>query len=227
LESPDLVFEWLDRYPTLYLKPLHGSSGQGILEVAPSRKGRYAVRAAKFSNTKQPLDVEMTRPELTRLIRRECRRRPFLLQQGIDLLHIDDGKIDLRTHLQRNRAGEWEQVALIVKRGQPHSIVSNYHAGGSRHDWDWLQDWARRERIPLPKRDEVLALSDRIARAYTEKAPHLASLGLDLGIDRQARLWLLDVNARPGRNILDADQIARCAELHAEFAAYLLQLKRY
>ncbi|PWK13855.1 YheC/YheD family protein [Tumebacillus permanentifrigoris] len=217
------VFQMLERYERVYLKPLHGSSGQGILEIAPYHQQRFSVRAAKFSNTKQPLDVAMTRTELVRLIRRECKRRPFLLQQGVELIHIDKGKVDLRTHLQRNRRGKWEQVALVVKRGRPNSIVSNYHAGGSRHDWKWLEEAVRGERTRLPKLDEVFDLSERIARSYTEKAPRLAALGLDLGLDRQGKLWLLDVNARPGRNILDADQVARCAELHAEFAAYLLE----
>ncbi|MBL0386242.1 YheC/YheD family protein [Tumebacillus sp. ITR2] len=225
LTHEEQVFSLLDSVDTLYLKPINGSAGQGILEISETSQGRYAVRAAKFSNTKKPLDVELTRDEVQTLVRRQIKLHKFILQQGIPLLHIDGGKIDLRTHLQRNLHGEWEQVALIVKRGQPYSIVSNYHAGGSKHDWAWLQDWARQQKVKLPDREEVEDLSKRIARAYADKAPHLASIGLDLGIDHSGNLWLLDVNARPGRNILDNEQKKRCFELHAEFAAFLLQEK--
>ncbi|WP_152559296.1 YheC/YheD family protein [Tumebacillus flagellatus] len=216
------VFQMLAECESLYLKPISGSAGQGILEIRPADAARYCVRAAKFGNTKQPYEAELPASELKRLLQRERNRCKFILQEGVELLHIDDGKIDLRTPLQRNRQGKWEQVALIVKRGRQHSIVSNYHAGGSAHDWAWLQEWAQEHRISLPGEHEVEELSQRIACAYADKAPHLATLGLDLGIDTSGKLWLLDVNARPGRNILDADQKIRCFELHAEFAAYLL-----
>lgn len=225
LKREEQLFPLLQRFPCVYLKPLQGSSGQGILEISAPAGGVYRVRAAKFRNTKKPYEAELTRAQLEQLIRSERKRCSFLVQEGVELLQVKQGKVDVRTHLQRNREGEWETVGVVVKRGRPHSIVSNYHAGGSRHDWAWLQDFARWEGITLPELDKLLELSQRIANAFTKKAPHLAALGLDLGLDDQGQIWLLDINARPGRNILDAQQKKRCMELHAAFAAFLLDPK--
>ncbi|MGB8957109.1 MAG: YheC/YheD family protein, partial [Tumebacillaceae bacterium] len=164
------------------------------------------------------------REALTLFLKGERQREPSILQAGCELLHIDGSKIDLRTHLQRNRDGEWECVALIVKQGQAGSIVSNYHAGGATHEWAWLLEWAKGVRFrKLPTEERVIELSRQIAAAYADKAPGLGSIGLDLGIDTDGEIWLLDVNSRPGRNILDLEQKNRCQQLNAEFAFYLLQ----
>jgi glutathione synthase/RimK-type ligase-like ATP-grasp enzyme len=214
------VLKFLVRHPSAYLKPVQGSAGQGILEIRP-QEGGYFVRAAKYGRTKKTLARHLTHRELLRFLQRERRQGRFILQAGVELLHIEAGKVDLRTHLQRNLKGEWELVDLIVKRGRPGSIVSNYHAGGDVHPYEWLTAWAKDSRVKLPSESEITDLSKRIAAAYADKAQLLGSLGLDLGIDTDGEIWLLDVNSRPGRNILDEAGKERCQVLNAEFAAYL------
>ena len=71
----------------------------------------------------------------------------------------------------------------------------------------------------------MIRISTAIAAAYEQKAPTLSSIGLDIGIDLSGALWLLDVNSRPGRNILDDEQKELCQRLNAEFAAYLIELR--
>lgn len=218
------VETYLERHHAVYLKPVSGSMGIGILEIRPAENDRgYLVRAEKYGPAKTPLEQNMTPSQLYLFLQKELRRTAFILQQGCDLLHLDGGKIDLRTHLQRDGEGEWECVALIVKRGRPNSIVSNYHAGGSRHDWAWLTEQAQRLRLKLPASEQVIELSRQVAAAYAEKASTLSSIGLDIGLDTDGNMWLLDVNSRPGRNILDAEQKRRCQELNAEFARYLIR----
>lgn len=223
-QDADEVFRLLSEHRSVYLKPVFGSAGQGILEIGLTEDGGYRVRAAKYGGAQRPLDLGFGPEALALFVKEELRRERFILQAGCDLLHIEGGKIDLRTHLQRNGDGKWECVALIVKQGRSGSIVSNYHAGGATHEWAWLEEWAKRAKYKgLPTEERVIELSEGIAAAYADKAPELASIGLDLGIDTAGRLWLLDVNSRPGRNILDREQKLRCQHLNAEFAAYLLK----
>jgi len=218
--TPADVTGLLERKGIVYVKPVFGSAGAGILEIRRLGEKEFRLRAAKYGPQRRPLDRELCGGELPAFLRRELRRTSFIVQEDCGLLHIDACKIDLRTHLQRNADGEWELVALLVKQGSPRSIVSNYHAGGRVHEWSWLERRVSRRR--LPSAGEVAALSERIARAYGDKAPRLGSIGLDIGIDREGGLWLLDVNSRPGRNILTAEQKERCQHLNAEFAAFLL-----
>jgi len=219
------VRAWLKRYPAIYLKPVLGSAGAGILEIRPldACGDQYRVQAAKYGPKKQPLDRTMSGPTLERFLQKLTRRSTYILQAGCDLLHVDGCKIDLRTHLQRNRSGQWECIALIVKQGRKHSIVSNYHAGGATHEWSWLVQQARKQQVELPTKQELEQLSIAIATAYARKAPLLGSLGLDLGIDTEGEVWLLDVNSRPGRNILDAEGKDRCQVKNAEFAAWVIE----
>ncbi|TCP53776.1 YheC/D-like protein [Tumebacillus sp. BK434] len=221
LTSPKEVSGLLQRYPSVYLKPVLGSAGQGIIEIRQTGTGRYRVSAVKYGKDKRFFTKELTNAKVLEFVKRERKRLRYIVQAGCELLWVSDGKIDLRTHLQRNLQGEWELVGLIVKRGSPGSIVSNYHAGGSVHSWEWLKKWAENQGVGLPRRRAVIELSKEICAAYAVKHPHLASLGLDLGIDRDGKIWLLDVNARPGRNILEREQKGQCQKLNAEFAKFL------
>ncbi|ASS74499.1 hypothetical protein CIG75_05480 [Tumebacillus algifaecis] len=211
----------LKSHQSVYLKPVLGSAGQGIIEIRTQEDGNYLVRAVKYGKDKRSFTRVLGTAGMLAFVRAERHRQRYILQAGCELLWIDKGKIDLRTHLQRNQQGEWEVVALIVKRGSPGSIVSNYHAGGSVHSWYWLKRWAKDNDFELPRRRELFQLSVAICNAYADKSPYLSSLGLDLGIDEVGKIWLLDVNARPGRNILEQEQKIRCTQLHAEFAYYL------
>ncbi|MFD2169489.1 YheC/YheD family protein [Tumebacillus lipolyticus] len=219
------VNDLLSRHRSVYLKPVLGSAGQGIVEIRPEGE-QYRVRAVKYGRDRRSISLLMSEPQMLAWAGREQRRMQYIAQGGCELIWIDDSKIDLRTHLQRNRKGEWECVGLVVKRGSPHSIVSNYHAGGSVHSFGWLMRHASEQGFPMPDRQKVIELSIAICKAYAEKSSHLASLGLDLGIDQTGQLWLLDVNARPGRNILDEQQKLRCQQLNAEFASYLLSERK-
>ncbi|ARU59740.1 hypothetical protein CBW65_00775 [Tumebacillus avium] len=221
LTDPAQVTDLLLRHKSVYLKPVLGSAGQGIVEIRQTDAGRYKVSAVKYGKDKRYFTKELAEAEMLEFVKKEQKRLRYILQAGCELLWIGDGKIDLRTHLQRNAAGEWVLVGLIVKRGSPKSIVSNYHAGGSVHSWEWLKNWARNNDIELPRRRDVIRLSQEICSAYAAKHPHLASLGLDLGIDEDSKVWLLDVNARPGRNILEPEQKVHCQQLNAEFAKFL------
>jgi hypothetical protein len=221
LTDASQVLEFIGRHRSVYLKPVLGSAGRGIIEIRQQEEDGYLVQASKYGRKMRALSCVMKCGEMLKFVRKEIKRGRYILQAGCDLIWINSGKIDVRTHLQRNQDGEWECVGLIVKRGRPHSIVSNYHAGGSSHSWYWLKRWAKQNAFPLPGRSELLDLSIALCKAYTEKAPRLASLGLDLGIDQNGEIWLLDVNSRPGRNILEPEQKVRCQHLNAEFACYL------
>lgn len=226
LQNAQDVLAFLQRYPFVYLKPVTGSAARGILEIRPEGKGYYRLRAAKYGARKVEINALISEADLLLFVSGEMDRIAFQLQAGCELLHEQGGKIDIRTHLQRNKKGEWEFIEMVVKRGKTGSIVSNYHAGGSRHDYQWLQEVAKGQGVPMPTQQELIDLSLQIAAAYTDKDPLINGLGFDLGVDIKGHVWLLDVNCPPGRNILSAQSKLRCQQLNAEFAWYVLQQRK-
>jgi len=226
LQDAQDVLVFLQRYSAVYLKPVTGSAGRGVLEIRREGEQCYRLRAAKYGPKKVELNARLTEDDLLVFVGGELDRIDFQLQAGCELLHEQGGKIDIRTHLQRNKQGEWEFIEMVIKRGKTGSIVSNYHAGGSVHEYRWLQDVAQRQDVPLPTQQQLIDLSLQIAAAYTDKDPLINGIGLDLGVDVNGQIWLLDVNCPPGRNILSPSSKVRCQQLNAEFAWYLLQSKK-
>ena len=51
--------------------------------------------------------------------------------------------------------------------------------------------------------EEIIAYSHIIPSAIEERHGRLIELGLDYGIDRDKRLWLLEANSKPGRSVFN------------------------
>ena len=49
--------------------------------------------------------------------------------------------------------------------------------------------------------EEIEKLAIRIAEVLERSTPCLGELGVDLGIDRQGRIWIIEANSRTGRAV--------------------------
>ncbi|MGB8956255.1 MAG: YheC/YheD family protein, partial [Tumebacillaceae bacterium] len=56
-QGAEEVYSLLQSHRSVYLKPLLGSSGQGIMEISEAESGGYRVRAAKYGASQKPLDL--------------------------------------------------------------------------------------------------------------------------------------------------------------------------
>ncbi len=117
-------------------------------------------------------------------------------------LNTPDGRpYDLRMLIQKNERGEWVTTGMAIRTGKPHTLTSNLHGGG------------RAERaVPFLlrhfRRDQVEGILKKIRWLAAVVPPHierhhgrLLELGLDVGIDTDGRVWLLEVNSKPGRSV--------------------------
>lgn len=106
-------------------------------------------------------------------------------------------------------------------------FLTNLGRGGTAHPWAAvLAEVYGPERVPaLWAAIQGLALA--VAHALATRHPHLADLGLDVGLDARGHPWLLEVNFRDQRwSLWAAGDWAGFRALYRNPLAYALYLLR-
>jgi hypothetical protein len=107
----------------------------------------------------------------------------------------------MRWLIQKDGNGEWQITGAAVKVSRPASVVSNLHSGG--HIYPAASYLMRH--FPAEQADRILthceALVQKIAPFIEAKFGQMAEFGIDLGVDTCGRIWVIEVNPKPGRDI--------------------------
>lgn len=193
----------LNRHQTVYLKPINGTGGRGILRVSHSGNSSslFEVRGRDHNRniiSPKRLSAAMLGPFLSRW----GIRQQYLVQEGIPL-ELPSGRVhDYRMLVQKNGSGKWEVTGCAGRVGPTQSVTSNLHGGGRAMAMselldEWIPDVEKQARV----REEADLLGVDAASYLENKYGPLCELALDLAIDRSGRVLLLEVNPKPSREV--------------------------
>jgi hypothetical protein len=217
------LVRFLDQERWVFLKPIRGTGGKGIVEVKKTWKDTYTI-SHNPSGTK-PITRKMSRKELRLFLNHLLSTQAFMAQRAVSLIGTDEQRIDFRVALYRNRSGKWRSVGVICKLGYEGSPVTNFHSGGIIIPYSKVVAYQKEYRFPLPSEQRLIKAAMAGAIALSRKYPNLGILGIDVGVDKNGDLWLLDFNPRQGRDIMTTEQIDAAMKYTAEFAKFLLTSK--
>jgi hypothetical protein len=221
----------LKERPILYLKPINGTGGRGILRIQRLRSTGGVVYAEGRDHQRQVIRPQkMTFTQLASRLSSWKANDRYLIQQGI-ALKLPSGRVhDYRILVQKNGSGGWSVTGCAGRVGPLHSITSNLHGGGQAMRMEellaqWIGDEARIQEI----RKEAEALSLEVAAFLERQYGALCELALDLAIDQRGRIWLLEVNPKPAREVFhrigDKETYRKSIVRPLEYAAWLYQNK--
>lgn len=210
LSEPKEVDNWLSRYPAVYIKPLYGFGGTGILRVEYTDDGMYKVSGET--------EAVMTKEEFYPFIV-ECRSHThYLIQQEIKLFAVDDRKIDLRVFIARGGDKKWRAISTVAKWGADGKIITNLVAGGEMKDLDWLAEETKKQGVPMPTQEAIERVAIESGEAIIGLFPKVAYLGIDVALDYNGDLYILDLNPGPTRKTLDDEQLRQWYRTTISFA---------
>ena len=198
LELTDVkkLVKMIDLHPKIVMKPLSGHQGAGILFIEKEDDGKFIINeAGQISICKKQ--------ELLDLALLKIQEQDYLVQKFISC-QIKSGHVyDFRLHVQKNGEGKWVITSIYPRIGALGSNTSNLGSGGYTA---FLDDFLQKEFM-----DEWFNVKRTLEHFSLSFSKHFDSLydgvafdelGIDVGIDENQRLWLFEVNWRPGPPII-------------------------
>jgi len=191
--SPSSLEDMLGRFGMVYVKPVNGTFGQGVIRVERRAGRRYPYRYQSGVRTDRCSSVGVLYRKLLRV------KKPgsYLVQQGIELLKYRKRRFDIRVMVQQNPNSAWETTGMIGRVAHPRRIVTNYHNGGTPMPVDRLLGVHMNRRQLDEFLGKLAAMGTSVASALQRKYPGLKEIGIDIAVDDRFVPWILEVNTKP------------------------------
>ncbi|MFC5700568.1 YheC/YheD family protein [Cohnella faecalis] len=230
-QSSDDVADMLKRFSTVYFKPINGTGGRGILRIDKERRGTLLLQGRNHSRS--IVQAKRIQPGMLSAALRSWDKRGdrYIVQQGLNI-KLPNGRVhDYRMLVQKNGRGEWEVTGCAGRIGPSQSITSNLHGGGQAASMNsLLRHWVGSEAKISQIRETAESFSISVARHLESTYSDLCELALDLAIDRNGRVWLLEVNPKPSREVFlkagETDVYRKAIVRPIEYALWVYQQKR-
>jgi glutathione synthase/RimK-type ligase-like ATP-grasp enzyme len=216
--------EMLHKYHHIYMKPITGSQGKYIIKVSQrgspqSYEYQYQIKQRQISGKAGSIQ------ELERKLRLFMGSKRYLAQQQIELLSKDGCIMDLRVMTQKNRSGKWMVTGNAFRIGKAGSITSNISGGGSIGDVQTCLNLHFDEKQCKKIMNDIEFLALETARTLETRLGPTGELGIDIGVDRRGKIWLIEANLKPARKIFlllkDNDSRLLSVRRPIEYAIYL------
>ncbi|RIX46341.1 YheC/YheD family protein [Paenibacillus nanensis] len=214
----------------IVLKPSSGMQGRGLLHIRRELWGNKLYVNGR-SRGNRPFMKSFTEiSELSVWLDRFTNGSVFLVQPYYAFRDADNRPYDIRVLTQKDDTGMWRLTGMAVRSGSQETLTSNLHGGG----------------IALPVRGFLLSnfgqsMAERLYRkihtitGQTAKCleggfGRLGELGMDFGVEPSGKLWLIEVNTKPGREafrqIGDAAALKQSIERPLRYARFLTERVR-
>ncbi|RXT04809.1 YheC/YheD family protein [Ammoniphilus sp. CFH 90114] len=216
LSSRREFYYMLNKYSLLYLKPISGKAGKGIMRLE-SDQGIYTLKIRQGNKTigKRYQDATALWNEIKSKV-----STGYVVQEGITLLTYQGRPFDIRVLVQKDGTGTWKPSGVGIRVAGKNSITTHVPRGGSIASPDAVlkkimndsEYAAFMERL----RRTVLELASSLEEAY----PSLGEFSMDLGLTKDKKLWFFEANAKPMK--FDEPHIRKTSlERIVQYAQYL------
>lgn len=206
----------LNKYPLLYLKPIDGKAGKGIMTieqhsaawVLKQRVGTKLI-SKSFQNERQIWSQLRSKTE-----------SGYVIQQGIHLATYDGRLFDIRALVQKDGTGTFSISGIGIRVAGKNSITTHVPRGGSIASPDAvlkrLMSEEQYEEFIQRLKNTILELASALEDHY----PGLGEMSMDIGLDKGGQLWFFEANAKPMK--FDEPHIRKTSlERIIEYSQYL------
>ncbi|MFS0687832.1 YheC/YheD family protein [Sporosarcina sp. 179-K 8C2 HS] len=194
VKNTNHFFKFLSAFEKVVFKPIDGRKGKGIFFIV-QEEGRYSVKGEGTNRI-------YGSSQLNGFIKQKLSKETFIVQPYIQSVTKTGQVFDFRLHVQKDGKGEWV-ITTIYPRIAPHgSIIANINSGGYTNYLDpFLEQEFKDEAFNIRKKLEFfsLSLAKHLDELQMEKFGEVIDeIGVDIGMDEQRKLWIYEVNWRPG-----------------------------
>ncbi|BAU29546.1 YheC/D-like protein [Aneurinibacillus soli] len=196
LLSRESLFHMLDSHALVYAKPVNGMAGKGIYRLQKRSRTdfvlQYQLKKSTVTQmfTSRDMLWNFLSPRLT---------GPYLIQQGIHLATFHNKLFDIRLLAQKNGHGEWGVTGIGIRLAGSGRITTHVPRGGSIQSPSVIFPTAFPRSSPTELLKSIRRVALTIAHSLEKEWPTLGEVSMDIGIDKQERIWFIEANSKPGK----------------------------
>lgn len=194
VKNADHFFKFLSAFEKVVFKPIDGRKGKGIFFIV-KEGSRFTVKGEGINRT-------YGKSQLNGFIKQKLSNETFIVQPYIQSVTKTGQVFDFRLHVQKNGEGKWVITTIYPRIAPQGSIIANINSGGYTNYLDpFLEHEFKDEAFNIRKKLEFFSLSlakhlDELQMAKYGEV--IDEIGVDVGMDGERRLWIYEVNWRPG-----------------------------
>lgn len=194
MHSTRAFFTFLRIYGKIIFKPVNGHKGQGITFIETVRDEYHVLIGTE--------NYIFSFEEMRNFVSSKLREELYLVQPYINCKTNDGIAYDIRLHVQKDGDNKWVITATYPRFACYGSIVSNINSGGyTNYLVPFLKQEFGKEYYDVKRYLEVFSLQlaehmDKIQHETFSEA--IDELGIDVGLDDMKKIWIYEVNWRPG-----------------------------
>lgn len=218
LQSTDDLQTMLNSYQQVFVKPVKGSLGKGIIKVKKVGNNfrfdfplmedstkfiKYLFRNTqekkmllkKLKSQKYILYRKQMSVQESREIINLLKKRDYIIQQAVHMKKADNRCIDFRVIMQKDYHCKWNCNGIIARIGKKNSVISNFTLDGyALNGYEALiRLFGMTNEEAKEKVQEVIQLCQDTCLELERKYIY-GDLGFDVSIDEQDNIWILEVN---------------------------------
>jgi hypothetical protein len=211
------------KYPVVFLKPVTGSLGKGIIRITRDADG-YTCHSSSVNGS-----VKRHFPTLAKLfsaISGKMKRTRYQIQRGVQLITVGGRPVDFRALVQRDEKGEWIVTSIVGRIAGTHHFVSNLARGGTLSPVSQVQAKCDQPAGKVSLQPKLGKAALMLAQGIgSHVAGHFGELGIDLAVDTSGKVWLLEINSKPSKddNAAAASKIRPSVRRFVKYARYLAE----
>ena len=200
--TTESIHQFLLLYPSIYLKPIYGSQGKGIIKVTSF--DHYLL----FQSSDGKSITFQTIEELIQYLNDNIQFSSYMIQEGLDLVCINHHPVDFRYLCHKLNQHNWVVTFSTARISKGDSIVSNIAQGGELAPVKNILS-----RIFPDKSEMIMQMMNELAisicQTISSKNLHYAEIGIDLGVDHNGKVKVIEINSKPSKTIGNTDTTIR------------------
>ncbi|MBP1993277.1 YheC/YheD family endospore coat-associated protein [Paenibacillus eucommiae] len=200
LSSSQELERLLRDHSVVYLKPVKGKAGRGImrLERRMSKNKQPEFRLCVQENVTMEYKTHSSIDSLWQEIIERRGSKEYIMQQGITLTSYKNRVYDLRALIQKTSKGRWSVTGIGARVAGRLSITTHVPRGGSIDNPRKLLTHAfgqqQADIILKRTKQAALLLAKQIEKS---SGSELGEMSMDLGVDTSGRIWFFEANSKP------------------------------
>ncbi|GAA4849963.1 hypothetical protein GCM10023310_30530 [Paenibacillus vulneris] len=188
------LWEYMRKYGAVILKPYHGKSGYGIIQVSPLEENRYVLQ-----NENKKIVLDGKRAVFGQL-KKMIRQSKYLVQRRICLAEINKRPFDIKVLVQRKKQKQllWKVSCMLAVVAERDYVVTNVSRTilpvKKAIEQTFLKPTPTHKLIKSIKKVCLLA-----AKQLSDYYPSQSIIGFDIGLDHNAKVWIIEANFKPSK----------------------------